>query len=60
MTATKHDPLCPLVKLSMLKSGCPQCELIRKGRRAGIEQALFVIDKGGRAEAQLRALLEES
>jgi len=27
-----HDPLCPLKNLSMLKSGCPQCNLIELAR----------------------------
>jgi hypothetical protein len=52
-----HDELCPLRKLSMLKSGCPQCDLIAVGRRAGIEEAMAAVDKGGRAAAQLEALL---
>jgi hypothetical protein len=29
-----HDEQCPLRHLSMLKSGCPQCDLIAAGRRA--------------------------
>lgn len=39
MSRPQHDPLCPLVKLSVLKSGCPQCDLIRKGRSAGVQAA---------------------
>jgi hypothetical protein len=54
---TAHDPLCPLAHLSMLKSGCPQCRLLAVGRRAGIEEAVAAVDKGGRAAAQLEALL---
>lgn len=38
MTVKSHDPLCPLKHLSMLKSGCPQCELIALGRNAAQEQ----------------------
>lgn len=40
----KHDPLCPLVKLSVLRSGCPQCDLIRKGRTAALEQAVAQVE----------------
>ena len=53
-----HDPLCPLRKMTVLKYGCPQCDLIALGRRAGLEQALATVDQGGRAATQLRALLE--
>lgn len=55
-----HDPLCPLRKMSVLKSGCPQCDLIRTGRRDGIERALAAVDAGGRAAKQISALLEEN
>jgi len=56
---TQHDPLCPLRHLSVLKSGCPQCDLIRLGRRDGIHLAIDTVDSGGRAETQLRTLLAE-
>ena len=58
MSATQHDPLCPLAKYSLLKSGCPQCNLLAVGRKAGVEQALAIVDQGGRAAKQLRELLE--
>jgi hypothetical protein len=54
-----HDLLCPLRKLTVLKSGCPQCDLIRAGRIDGVRQALARVDSGGRAAVQLRALLDE-
>ena len=41
--STHHDPLCPLGKLSMLKSGCPQCALIQSGRQSAYASALAVI-----------------
>jgi hypothetical protein len=44
--------------MTVLKYGCPQCDLIALGRRAGLEQALATVDQGGRAATQLRALLE--
>lgn len=56
----KHDDLCPLRELSVLKSGCPQCKLLAIGRRAGLATALAVVDQGGRAASQIRALLEDA
>lgn len=56
---TGHDPLCPLRQMSLLKSGCPQCNLVRTGRADGIRLALATVDKGGRAATQLQALLAE-
>lgn len=44
MMPATHDPLCPLVKLSVLKSGCPQCDLIRKGRKAALEDAVTQVE----------------
>jgi len=52
-----HDDLCPLKHLSVLKSGCPQCELVRAGRQDGLRLALQVVDNGGRAAKQIEALL---
>lgn len=52
-----HDDLCPLKHLSMLKSGCPQCELVRVGRQDGLRLALQAVDTGGRAAKQIEALL---
>lgn len=39
----RHDPLCPLVKLSMLRSGCTQCDLIHAGRQSAYKAALATI-----------------
>ena len=39
----KHDPLCPLIKLSKLKSGCTQCDLINAGRQSAYKYALATI-----------------
>jgi hypothetical protein len=52
-----HDDLCPLKHLSVLKSGCPQCELVRAGRQDGLRLALQAVDTGGRAAKQIAALL---
>ena len=42
MTKT-HDPICPIAKLTMLKSGCPQCDLIDKARQSTLKSALASI-----------------
>ena len=58
-----HDPLCPWRPDIPQPDGSTiswicQCDAVAKGRRDGILQALAVTDKGGRAEAKIRALLD--
>lgn len=56
-----HDPLCPVSPAEQLEPAkCWRCKLVREARRDGIRRALDVVDQGGRAAGQLRALLEES
>jgi len=38
-----HDALCPIAKLTMLNSGCPQCDLIDKARQSTLKSALASI-----------------
>lgn len=55
---TAHDPLCAVSHTDGLPvERCWRCHLIAAGRRAGIEQALAVVDQGGRAAKQIRDLL---
>lgn len=49
----KHDDLCSLKELTVLKSGCPQCEHIVRGRADGLRMAVEAVDNGGRAREQL-------
>lgn len=55
----KHDELCSLKSLTVLKHGCPQCEVIARGRADGLRLAVEAVDKGGRAREQLIRLAME-
>lgn len=52
-----HDHLCPRHGFPSMGAGCLDCDRIHDGRIDGVRLALSAVDKGGRAEAQLRDLL---
>ena len=51
-----HDVLCPNPGWCDDNGGMA-CDLLESGRVDGIQMAIAAVDKGGRAEAQLRDLL---
>lgn len=52
-----HDHLCPRYGFPSMGAGCLDCDRIRAGRLDGVRLALSAVDRGGRAEAQVRELL---
>ena len=40
---SRHDRLCPLVKLTVLQSGCPRCDLIHASRQSTYKDVLAAI-----------------
>lgn len=53
----EHDDLCPDAVICDEGDGW-LCDLAAEARVDGIRRSLDTVDKGGRAEGQLRALLD--